>query len=562
MIDIGITDHGKTTLEKLFKEHTRYVVPFFQREYSWAKDDWRDFWDDIIRTKNSGRAHFFGFMAFQRSDECVIIIEGQQRISTVTILAAVARDILRQMRYDRWKDIETKYIKSEDEFSQEDNYTTSYKLELSEMNRSFFRNFIQEGGNPEDKLQSVKKQTENLSNRQIYDCYKYFYTLITKNTEGLADKERRGYILSILQTAVREFIIFSLDVDNELTAYNIFQTLNDRGLDLALADLLKVHLFQLAGKEHWEEAKVRWNEIREMLSQVSINSFLRHYWLSCERVVEEKDLLREFQEKIKTPKDAFDFLNQLRQEAEIYEALLNPTLQFWEDPQLVDLLEDLQLLSSKMPLPLLMAAYIQIKRGHFSKFIEATIAFIFRYVTIAENDNKVLERLLSDVSIDLRAGKIRNVEEFKKRLQREYVNDETFVQQFSTNETKTARVARYILKKIENHLTMEQEKFHATISLEHILPQNLDPQWEAYLKEHGMEKDEYVYRLGNMTLLLEKSNRKARNIFFTEKRDRIYSKHTKLALNKDLATIQSWTGEDISRRQMWLAEQAVKIWRF
>ncbi len=94
MVDIGITDHGKTTLGQLFKQDTRYVVPFFQREYSWTKDDWSDLLEDVIATQNSERGHFFGFMAFQKHDNYVAIIEGQQRISTVTVLIALVRDIL------------------------------------------------------------------------------------------------------------------------------------------------------------------------------------------------------------------------------------------------------------------------------------------------------------------------------------------------------------------------------------------------------------------------------------------------------------------------------------
>jgi uncharacterized protein with ParB-like and HNH nuclease domain len=495
-------------------------------------------------------------MAFQRESNIISIIEGQQRISTSTILVAVVRDLLKKMRYEKWQTIENSYIKAEDELS-EDSLGT-YKLELSAINKSFFREFIQDPGEPSAKLANWKRQTLNLSNRQIYDCYQYFLFQLELKTKGFNDKEQRIYLLDIINAVLRKFVIFSIDVESEIAAYNIFQTLNDRGLDLALADLLKVHLFHLAGKESWEAAKERWDEIRETLSQIRINTFLRHYWLSTQKVVQESELLREFQERYKSKKDAFDLLDDLKAEGEIYEA------NFWGDKEIVSRLNELKLLSASMPLPLLMSGYQVFKINEFSSFLNVCINFIFRYVTIAERDNKVLEKLLSDISIAIRANEIKTVSEVKRRLQKEYIDDKTFEQLFSKNEIKTEKVAKYILEKIETYLSGEQEKFSPKITVEHILPKNPDEEWEPYLRANQMETASYVYRIGNLTLLLDAPNRKARNRFFTKKRDEIYSdsKQTKLKINQWVAKIESWTDKDIDRRQNWLAKHAVQIWKF
>jgi uncharacterized protein with ParB-like and HNH nuclease domain len=99
MASIGIVNHNETNLENMFREaKTKYEVPYFQREYSWNRDDWSDFIHDLLVSKDSNLNHFFGFMAFQRikKDNKVYIIEGQQRIVTVLIQIAVARDILRE----------------------------------------------------------------------------------------------------------------------------------------------------------------------------------------------------------------------------------------------------------------------------------------------------------------------------------------------------------------------------------------------------------------------------------------------------------------------------------
>ena len=135
-----LLDHGKTTLEELLKKDTRYIVSFFQREYSWTQDDWSDLLFDILKCNDQSSDHFFGFMALRKVDDCISIIEGQQRFSTITIFISLIRDILKERQNKKWAEIERSYIKSVDELSEDSNIT--YKLELSEMNKSFFKDFI------------------------------------------------------------------------------------------------------------------------------------------------------------------------------------------------------------------------------------------------------------------------------------------------------------------------------------------------------------------------------------------------------------------------------------
>ena len=337
MDKIGIVDHGKTTLEELLKKDTQYVVSFFQREYSWTQDDWSDLLSDIKKCKEYGSDHFFGFMALRKVENHISIIEGQQRFSTITIFISLIRDILKEKLHEKWREIERSYIKSVDELSEDSN--TTYKLELSEINKTFFKDFIQEAGIPEDKIKNFNRSNQNLSNRLIYDCYKYFYSELNKIVNELNDGEKaNSYLLSLCSIVLRRFVLFQIGVQDELSAYNIFQTLNDRGLDLALADLLKIHLFEMYGRDNWVEAKDRWDEIRNILSQIKTNAFLRHFWLSKFKVVQENELLREFQIEINGRNKAEQFLRDLKTEAEIYEALVNPTYDYWGDHKTVELL--------------------------------------------------------------------------------------------------------------------------------------------------------------------------------------------------------------------------------
>ena len=564
MQGIGIVDHSQTTIEEMLKRtDTRYVVPYFQREYSWTRDDWVDFFEDLEKVQNSNnKQHFFGFMALQHHDKLINIIEGQQRIATVTILIAVVRDILKENRFDNWSEIEKEYIKTSDTLSE--SLEIRHKLELSDINKAFFRDFVQASEVPSKKISNAKPQRLNLSDRLIFECYKYFHDKLIEKTKIFNREELLKYLLQIIAIPLRRFTVFTIDVEDEIAAYNIFQTLNDRGLDLALADLLKVHLFTLFDSYSLQEAKDRWDEIRAILSQIKLHTFLRHYWLSQYGVVQEKDLLREFQIRLRTDSDASEFLKELRVESEIYEALVNPTVDYWADAEIVELLNNLKIISALMPLPILLAGAVKFDRTKFKRLISDLISFLIRYVTIGERDNKTLERLMSNIAIQIKKDTYTRPAEIRAALMNEYVDDDSFQSQFATNQIKVTKVAKYILQEIEGFISGRKEKFDRTITVEHILPKNPDSDCKKYIEDNEIDKDSLVNRIGNMTLLLGKVNSsKAKNKVFSRKRDEVFSKEdqTKLEINKPLAQISSWTETDITTRQEWLAEKAVKIWR-
>ncbi|MCH8012158.1 MAG: DUF262 domain-containing protein [Candidatus Marinimicrobia bacterium] len=555
---IGISEQKKTTIAELLDKNVYYGVPVFQREFSWKKDEWSDLYEDVERAIKNDSQHFFGFMMLKpEGDHNVSIIEGQQRLATVTIIVCVIIDLLFEMEYEGYVDFEKQYVKTINLFSPES--PPSHKVSLSRVNSEFFRRHIQTIGRPKEKLE-VMKQLKKLhpSNKLIMNCYKYFYEMLDSKIEGLRDIEKLKQLLKFLETTLTNFLVITTEVTDNKTAYNIFQTLNDRGLDLALADLLKVHLFELAGDDV-STAKDRWDEITNILGNINLNLFLRHFWVSKYEVVSQKYLMDEFEKKISTKRDVFEFLDELKLEAEFYEAIFNKSRDFWK-PEIVELIEELFILSKNMVLPLLLAAMLNLNEKYYKAFLKTCIAFIFRYITIAERENKEIESRFSKMAIDMRNGKLRNMDDIKKRLQRIYVDDSTFKSIFLNKEIKTAKVAKYILRKIEVSLDPLKEKFSKKITLEHILPKNPNQEWLEYLKKNGLEKDDIVDKIGNMTLILGGPNKKAQNKFFTEKRDEIYGKMTELKINEKLASITSWTEKDILKRQAFFARKAERIW--
>lgn len=216
-----------------------------------------------------------------------------------------------------------------------------------------------------------------------------------------------------------------------------------------------------------------------------------------------------------------------------------------------------------MVLPLLLAAYGRLKVNEFKSLIKATINFVFRYLTIGEQENKELERLFSDIAIAIRNNKVKDTKSIVAEFRKKDIGDKTFEELFKVKQIKQNNKAVYILKKIEEYLSKQKEKFHADITLEHILPLNPDEECKKYMKENNLweDRDEIVYRIGNMTLLLGSVNRKAQNKSPIEKSKEIYSKQTKLKINKDLKNIKKWTIEEIDKRQKKFAKYALRIWK-
>ncbi len=560
-MNIGITSIKSQILEELFDKKTSYELPFFQREYSWTKSEWGELLDDAVKAIDTKEGHFFGFMTFKNeTSEKISIIEGQQRLSTTTILISVVRDILLLENDSIYQNIDDAYIKVADPFSSDG--AKYYKLKLAELNNDFFHKYVQKVETPTTKIENfiIDEKKTNQSNKLVFGAYKYFYNELNKITSHKAKFEKCQYLKDLIRAILKQFVVVTTEVSDEKSAYNIFQTLNNRGLDLTLTDLLKVYLLRTAGKK-WDEAKDKWDEIRENLNFVNSNAFFRHYWLSTEGLVKEPELLKEIEKKIKTEQSALKFLDNLKAESECYEALLFPTKEFWGNKEIVSLIEEMQILSKQPSLPLLLAAANKFKdKTEIEKTLRLIINFIFRYLTIAEWENKNLERLFSDIAIQIRKDEIKNSEQIRVRLKKEDVPDDQFKIMLATKEVKKAIVARYFFRKIEKHLDPLQEKFSDRITLEHILPRNPDKEWKEYLKLNKMEKDDWVHRLGNMTILLGKVNKKIQNIIYIKKFEYYKNGGTSLKINEQFKTEDSWTGNSIDDRQLWLADLANEIW--
>jgi uncharacterized protein with ParB-like and HNH nuclease domain len=194
--------------------------------------------------------------------------------------------------------------------------------------------------------------------------------------------------------------LIEIQVGDDSDAFIIFETLNDRGLDLAVAELVKNYLFSLGG-HNLEKFKHAWVEISTLVGRENITQFLRHYWLAFYNLVRERDLYKEIKSKIRTKTNALQFITDIRKSAEHYSALLNPQHTYWDSFNSIvsDYLDAFLLFRVSQYRPVLIAAMKNFEPSKIEKVIRDLVKLSFRYTVITGLSTGNFERIYSDAAI-------------------------------------------------------------------------------------------------------------------------------------------------------------------
>lgn len=552
---------------------SKYTVPFFQRGFAWEKEQVTQFWEDIYGIMDPGfslesvRPYFIGAMVFESDDERTVIIDGQQRLATITILLSVIRDLL-------WFDgheaeatqIHTTFISKRDLHLREE-----YIVTLGERNRLFFEDYIQmfPPGKFEDKQKAWRKRSRRLrkgSNKLILDTNRIFHQLLVdelKNVTLIPDKD---YLLMLANMITKKLRAVTINVGTEADAFGVFETLNDRGIELSISDLFKNHVFskaQIAGVSTLERVRTLWTSIVNLLGERDIPRFLRHYWISRYEHVRRRELYNAIKTYTKTQGKGVDTLIQeLEKEAEVYQALTDPSQGEWSNEITLNALSGLKSLGVKQCYPLLLAAKQSLNKKNFQGFPKFVENLTFRYSTVCKKNPNKLEREYSMAAIRLRKEGDSAFQHVLIALSKLSPPDAEFERSFVGDDfTPNNTVARHILSRIEMSFAKDSPWVVAgsrTVNTEHILPKSLDHFWKNVVEKNEIDHKRTVQRLGNLTLLEGKKNTKLSNSPFPIKR-KVYLK-SKLKITEQVATYNEWNEDTIREHQEWLYNKAKHIW--
>ncbi|WP_095148176.1 DUF262 domain-containing protein [Pseudomonas sp. Irchel s3a18] len=557
-----------TDIESLL-DGSYFHIPRFQRPYSWDDENINDFWNDLVA--NKGEDYFIGSMVvYKRSKQSFGVVDGQQRLTTTTILLCVLRDEFHALGHNDSAEGLHQLIERKDRDNKNE-----YVLK-TETSFPYFQEHIQKYGDPELDVK-VLSEEQNLKR-----AHQLFRRLVKESVESVdrdatVSKEDKTKVkieklISIRDTVLNLNLIFVV-LDNEDDAYLIFETLNTRGKDLAVSDLVKNHFTKhLKAKGTVDTAKLKWGQILETihnsLADLSTDMFIYHYWASRYEAVPLKKLFPVIKKRI-VKDTAREYLDSLVSDAKLYRSIHEPNYEWTKnESEASRSLAALQLFKVSQPTPAVLSlarAYRDniIKFGKLRDALSAIEKFHFLFTAITSSRSsggisamyssfarKLFECKHSQAAsdeitalIDKLRDRRPSIDEFKVAF-REL--------SYTNANSKQKNLVRYVLRGISEHCAYKYPVDFEELTIEHLHPQSV-------MKDGWNEGN--VGQIGNLMFLDQKVNGKLNTKSINEKVTFLQS--IGYSVPDELVDLTSWGPDEALARTDMIADMVYKsIWRF
>lgn len=542
-----------------------FRVPSYQRDYSWSEEQWEDLWNDLLELQNEpDDRHYMGALVVEgKSDRDFRIIDGQQRMATLSVLALAVIDRLNRMadrgldpeaNRDRANELRSRFIGEKDPAS----LVETSRLYLNETDNAFYQDYLVQLRPPLNPRGLPK------SNRLLWECFRY----LSERINEVAQLQEDGAALARLvsETLARQLLFILITVDDDLNAYTVFETLNARGLELTTTDLLKNYLFsRVRVPADLQALQRRWRSLIATVGQERFPEFLRYHILCEQPKVRSQRLFKLVRERVRTPQDIFALMEALEGRAELFAALSDSNHGYWAELiEAKPFVRELNLFRVRQMMPLMFAVWERFSREDFVRVLKLVSIISFRYTVVSGLNTNALEPAYHEGAKAVLNGTALTPRQVLDRLKAIYVEDERFKQNFALLTIDTGgqrkKLAKYIIARLEQDLSgraCDPDTDPGTI--EHILPENPQDEWAELFPRDRWESD--VYRLGNLTLLEVASNRQVANATYAQKRDAYLASTYSVTRQIPEIAPEEWTPELLDARQNLLAQRAVHLWR-
>lgn len=551
-------DAGRQSIGTLLSTTSpRIEVPEWQRSYSWDIAQIETFWQDLVAFDQqypddniSGEEYFLGSIVLVTGGATNLLLDGQQRLATATILLSVLRDTRHGFKADSATRLQNKYISDFDDQSK----TTTHVLTLNNYDRDFFRGEIQDvPANPPDRPAPALR-----SHALIRKARKYFESRVAEHAAELGGGEPAfQWNLRIGRVLCDHMSVVSVTSTDEDNAAAVFETLNDRGIGLSTPDLLRNLLLRRAADSDARDRIVAaWQTVLEIDEEASVDQFLRHYWVSHRGDVKARKLYREIKSKvIEEDIDSLNFSLELADAAPVYRDLVRARE---DDPDLRRLLDGIRMLGAKSLYPALLSGYSILDRESekepLRRLAEALTAMFVRYNVIGGRETTVMESAVYRIAAELRGNK--DFDAAISALADLAPDAEDLVSRFQRVSVSRMTTARYLLREIEHAKRKTQEvSVEGTdrVHVEHIYPQTPTEPWPNHRA--------VIDRLGNLTLLGKRLNSSVKNANFATKKKQAYE-GSDILMTQELLEVDDWSLDAIDERQRELSSWVFSTWHF
>lgn len=545
---------------KLIKDH-QLSVPIYQRPYAWEDKHITDLFSDIHNAISGNEDEYFlGTIVLSEKENSndLEIVDGQQRITSIIIFLSSIRDYFKlNNKQKQAESIQNDFISGYDRQKDEN----LPKLKLGQLDNTFFRKYIVE-------METDEKQIKD-SHLRIARNKK----LSTKQIEKLAkgSNQNLNLLYEWISFIEEKLKVVSIIVPSKANAFIIFETLNDRGIELAQVDLLKNYLYSKVTEDRLEEIQYLWiamtSKIESAENENLILTYIRHYWLSQYGLTREKnrELYNSIKSNIRNSTQAVSFVDNLNKDTGLYLAIINHNHPYWNDFDLTvkQYVETLNFFKLEQFRPLLLSILKKFKDNkEIRKALKLIVSWLVRNLITGSLGGGTLEQEYANKAKMVFNEEINNAKELKEELKKLIPDDAQFKEKFITATVSTEKYARYYLRAIENQQKGTQspelivDSDPDAVNLEHILPRTPNENWKNFTEDQVISLPN---RIGNLTLMQNKLNSEQGNKPFFEKK--ICFQSSQLWITKMIAdNYNKWTPETIKNRQEKLADIAIQTW--
>ncbi|MCD7950397.1 MAG: DUF262 domain-containing protein [Erysipelotrichaceae bacterium] len=542
----------------------KFIIPVYQRPYSWKKDNCSQLLKDLKDVYNFNySSHFFGSIVFVSNNNGVCeehtIIDGQQRITTVSLLLLALRNYVIE-HPDKKININPDKITGAyltDEYS---NNEKKLKLKLVQGDDEAYDNLI------ENKIP--------IENTSITANYNYFY----KEIINMSECEIEGLYNAVTKL---EIVSISLEPQSGDDPQLIFESLNSTGLDLESADKIRNFvLMRMDANEQERFYKKYWEPLEKTVSRNEMNRFIRYYLaVKTRKLSNEKKLYFEFKYYKETTKKSIEtIILEMLEFADYFKIIENPKE---SHKPYSDILSRINKLEVKTCVPLLMDLFKANVDGYISE-TEMILSFEIIENYIARREicdlpanalNKVFVQLGAEIDRDIEDENMTYYDAFKYEIMKKsgrsrFPNDHDFEDKFMVYDLYNAKssIKKYMLERLENYgnkeiVAVEELINNGTLTIEHIMPQTLTNEWKSMLGDNWeLTHSKYKDTIGNLTLTGYNSDYS--NSSFNAKKTMPNKgfNYSKLYLNEYIQQCEVWNENEILNRARCLFNKAISIW--
>lgn len=552
--------HDHTVRELL--ESSYYEIPRFQRPYSWDKENLDDFWTDVYESEQ--KDYFIGSIVTYKSGDSRAVVDGQQRLTTLTVLLSALRNNFEEIG-------STKQASGIHRLIERFDIDDANRFVLSTETSYPFLQFAIQSRNPDLTRVVRGEEDELLFQANLFLTEKIANEVMLAKSNGVQNviniKVRAHKRLEQLRDTALALKLILVQLDNEDDAYLVFETLNTRGKDLTSSDLLKNHLARMLRENNakGDSVKVKWTTVSEniktiQLDDVSIDEFIYHFWLAKNDFTKARDIFYVAKKSILTKAAAKKALDELEKYSGLYRDLYRSNLRKWRNDE-TKIRMAIEVIVNRFrvrqPLPLMLTALYKyedkaLAKVEIERLFSAIELFTFTNTGLmsARSSGGVLQmyshhaRALHSSNAPTRREV--TIDNLLAKLHARLPSKEIFIQRFSTlrysdQHLGDKRLIQYALIKLFQHLAPSISVDPSQMSIEHIEPQSSKAIDTAVTST-----------IGNLWYLNTQFNNSLGNMEVAQKL--VKYRVASLPCDEQLKNAVIWNAESIQSRTVHLAE--------